>query len=71
MSRAKAEERYGKRLLVAALGAIEKNEFSFRVTHDATHKVKINPKIRYSYRDQKPHRQGAENSSTGRRSATE
>jgi hypothetical protein len=38
--------RYGSELLVAAIGAIEKSDESFRVIHDATHGVKINPRIR-------------------------
>jgi len=28
--------------LIAALGAIEKNDATFRVIHNATHKVKVN-----------------------------
>ena len=36
---------YGGEVCVAALGAIEKGDSSFRVIHDATHGVKVNPQI--------------------------
>ena len=45
MTRREPESKYGDRLLIAGLGAIEKNDASFRVIHDATHKVKVNPRI--------------------------
>ncbi|CAE8582981.1 unnamed protein product [Polarella glacialis] len=37
---------YGRNLLIAPIGAIEKANSSFRVIHDGTNKVRINPKIR-------------------------
>ncbi|CAE8658280.1 unnamed protein product, partial [Polarella glacialis] len=41
-----ARKEYGSNLLIAPIGAIEKADASFRVIHDGTHKVKINPRIR-------------------------
>ena len=38
-------EEYGNNVCVAALGAIEKGDSSFRIIHDATHGVQINPRI--------------------------
>ena len=36
----------GNRLRIAALGAIQKNETSFRVVHDGTHGVRVNNAVR-------------------------
>ena len=41
-----AEKEYGDSLLIAGLAAIEKSDESFRVIHDGTHGVKVNPKIK-------------------------
>ena len=42
-----ARRRYpGSLLRVAALGAIAKSEDSFRILHDATHGVRVNPELR-------------------------
>jgi hypothetical protein len=41
-----AREEYGDDLKVAALGALEKTDKSFRVVHDGTHKVAVNVRIR-------------------------
>ncbi len=43
--RAEASEVWGSRLVVAGLAAIEKGDSSFRVTHDGTHGVWVNPRI--------------------------
>ena len=36
---------YGSDICVAAIGAIEKGDSSFRIIHDATHGVQVNPRI--------------------------
>ena len=36
---------YGGNLCVAALGAIEKSDLSFRIIYDGTHGVQVNPRI--------------------------
>eukprot|EP00435_Cladocopium_sp_Y103_P069710 s303_g33.t2 len=41
-----ARRRYGGRLRVAALAALEKSDRSFRVVHDATHGVGVNDKVK-------------------------
>eukprot|EP00973_Karenia_brevis_P071320 9906156-Karenia_brevis.AAC.1 len=41
-----AQEEYGDHLVMAALGALEKDDTTFRIIHDATHGVKVNPRIR-------------------------
>jgi hypothetical protein len=41
-----ARKEYGSNLLIAPIGAIEKADATFRVIHDGTHKVKVNPRIR-------------------------
>jgi hypothetical protein len=41
-----ARREYGSNLLIAPIGAIEKADASFRVIHDGTHKVQVNPRIR-------------------------
>ncbi|CAE8655766.1 unnamed protein product [Polarella glacialis] len=41
-----ARKEYGSNLLIAPIGAIEKADASFRVIHDGTHKVQVNPRIR-------------------------
>ena len=41
-----ARKIYGDRFLIAALGAIEKGDGSFRVIHDGTHSVGVNPRIK-------------------------
>ena len=41
-----ARERYGEKLRVAALAALEKADHSFRVVHDATHNVGVNAQIK-------------------------
>ncbi|CAE8726071.1 unnamed protein product [Polarella glacialis] len=41
-----ARKEYGDNLLIAPIGAIEKADATFRVIHDGTHKVKVNPRIR-------------------------
>jgi hypothetical protein len=46
MDEAAARKEFGNRFLVAALGAIEKNDGSFRVIHDGTHGVGVNPRIK-------------------------
>ena len=40
---AEAQARFGEQLAVASLGAIEKKNGTFRVVHDGTHGVGINP----------------------------
>ena len=40
-----ASKRYGERLRFASLGAIEKKDGTYRVTHDATHGVGVNSAI--------------------------
>lgn len=40
-----AKREYGINLVTAALGAIEKTDDTFRVIHDATHGVLVNPRI--------------------------
>jgi hypothetical protein len=42
---AEARDEYGEDLVTAALGAIRKSETSFRVIHDGTHGVRVNPRI--------------------------
>ena len=42
---AQAQDEYGENLVTAALGAIRKSETSFRVNHDGTHGVRVNPRI--------------------------
>ena len=39
------KEEYGDDICVAALGAIEKGDNSFRIIHDGTHGVQVNPRI--------------------------
>ena len=46
MDEGAARERYGDRLRVAALAALEKSDHSFRVVHDATHNVGVNSQIK-------------------------
>ena len=41
-----ARAEYGEDLLVAAIGAIDKGDTTFRVIHDGTHDVLVNPRIR-------------------------
>ena len=41
-----ARAEYGEDLLVAAIGAIDKGDTTFRVIHDGTHDVVVNPRIR-------------------------
>jgi hypothetical protein len=41
-----ARREFGENFLVAALGAIEKGDGSFRVIHDGTHGVGVNPRIK-------------------------
>ena len=41
-----ALQRFGKKLAVASLGAIEKKDGSYRVVHDGTHGVAVNSAIR-------------------------
>ena len=41
-----AEREHGQRLRVASLGSVLKSDDSFRVLHDATHRVWVNPEIR-------------------------
>ena len=41
-----AVKEYGEGLVTAAVGALEKGEDSFRIIHDATHGVKVNPRIK-------------------------
>ena len=41
-----ARKEYGEDLLVAAIGAIDKGDSTFRVIHDGTHAVGVNPRIR-------------------------
>ena len=36
---------YGEEVCVAAIGAIEKSDASFRIIHDGTHGVQVNPRI--------------------------
>ena len=43
---AEAQARFGEQLAVASLGAIEKKNGTFRVVHDGTHGVGINPGIK-------------------------
>eukprot|EP00973_Karenia_brevis_P005004 689319-Karenia_brevis.AAC.1 len=43
---AEARAEYGNKLVMAAIGALEKDDSSFRIIHDATHGVKVNPRIR-------------------------
>jgi hypothetical protein len=45
MDEGAARKRYGDRLRVAALAALEKSDHSFRVVHDATHNVGVNSQI--------------------------
>eukprot|EP00969_Alexandrium_andersonii_P311635 13770553-Alexandrium_andersonii.AAC.1 len=40
-----AIEEYGDGLVTAALGALQKDDSSFRVIHDATHGVEVNQRI--------------------------
>ena len=46
VSRADAEAEWGDKLAIAGLAAIAKGEDSWRVIHDGTHAVKVNPKIK-------------------------
>ena len=41
-----AKSEYGERLRVASLGALEQHKGDFRVIHDGTHGVRVNPAIR-------------------------
>ena len=41
-----AQSRYGDRLLLAPLGAIEKSDDSFRIIHDGTHGTGVNSHIK-------------------------
>ena len=41
-----ARRKYGDELLVAAIGAIDKGDSTFRVIHDGTHAVQVNPRLR-------------------------
>ena len=43
---AEAQARFGEQIAVASLGAIEKKNGTFRVVHDGTHGVGINPGIK-------------------------
>ena len=43
---AEAHARFGEQIAVASLGAIEKKNGTFRVVHDGTHGVGINPGIK-------------------------
>ena len=43
---AEARQTWGERLHVAALAALAKGDDSFRILHDGTHKVRVNPQIR-------------------------
>jgi hypothetical protein len=47
-----AKAKYGDDLLLGALGLVEEGDEKFRLIHDATHKVRINNRIRT--RDQTP-----------------
>ena len=40
-----ARREYGDKLVVAALGALQKSDTSFRVIFDGTHGIKVNPRI--------------------------
>jgi hypothetical protein len=40
-----AKKRWGDELVIAAQGALEKSDTSFRIIHDATHGVMVNPRI--------------------------
>ena len=44
-TKAELESECGRQVCVAALGALEKGDNIFRVIHDATHGVKVNPRI--------------------------
>ena len=46
MSEEEAKKKWPEDLVVAAVGAIEKDDSSFRVIHDGTHQVKVNPRIK-------------------------
>ena len=46
MDEEEARKEFGADLLAAALGAIEKSDGSFRVIHDGTHGVGVNPRIK-------------------------
>ena len=46
MDVSEAKARYGNRLAVASLGAIEKKNGTYRVVHDGTHGIGINPRIK-------------------------
>ena len=41
-----AQAEYGDRLRIAALAALEKSEDSFRIIHDGTHDVLVNPSVK-------------------------
>ena len=45
MSVGEAKERWGNKLTIAALGAIEKSDDSFRIIFDASNKVRVNHRI--------------------------
>jgi len=46
VSLAAAQEEFGSRLAIASLGALEKSDDTFRVIHDGSHAVRVNPGIR-------------------------
>jgi len=46
MDVSEAKARYGNRLAIASLGAIEKKNGTYRVVHDGTHGIGINPRIK-------------------------
>eukprot|EP00973_Karenia_brevis_P045888 6354240-Karenia_brevis.AAC.1 len=37
---------YGQHLVRAAIGALEKGDNTFRIIHDGTHGVRVNPRIK-------------------------
>ena len=49
---AKAE--YKDRLRIAALAALEKSEDAFRITHDGTHEVRVNPRVKVRDQSRSP-----------------
>eukprot|EP00973_Karenia_brevis_P008306 1125016-Karenia_brevis.AAC.1 len=40
-----AEQEFGKEYTTAAIAALQEDEDSFRIIHDGTHKVGVNPQI--------------------------
>ena len=44
-SKKSVREEYGEDVCIAAIGAIEKSDSSFRIIHDGTHGVQVNPRI--------------------------